>query len=56
MLKPCPFCGCNEIYYDDDGYIEPNAGWAVFCMACECGTNFYNSKEEVLERWNTRVD
>ena len=57
-LKPCPFCGCEEIsmfeHRDYDG--------AFFVMCDSCGAtlgtaldNMALTEEEIAELWNTRV-
>lgn len=59
-LKPCPFCGCEDI----DEY-EGDFGNGVYCMNCgammgepihmEFRTNERVSYEQAIEAWNTRT-
>ena len=49
-LKPCPFCGCNEIDVEEscgDTYIQ--------CSGCGITSNLYKSKRNAVEFWNRRA-
>lgn len=56
-LKPCPFCGCENIYID--GY-KHGAGlrWRVMCLDCmgmvDPGT--IQQKYRAIELWNRRAE
>ena len=60
-LKPCPFCGCEDI----DEY-EGDFGNGVYCMNCgammgepihmEFRTNERVTYEQAAEAWNTRAE
>lgn len=56
-LKPCPFCGGENIYVD--GY-EHEAGlrWRVVCLDCmasvDSGT--IQQKYRAIEAWNRRAE
>ena len=56
-LKPCPFCGGENIFVD--GY-EHDAGirWRVLCLDCmatvDDGT--IQQKYRAIEAWNRRVE
>lgn len=49
VLKPCPFCGGDDIEFDHNNYLT----WYIIC---ECGVeiNGCRSREHAFERWNTR--
>ena len=50
-LKPCPFCGNENVYWNDGGWIECRGCNIFFQVA------FTNAdKEENIDCWNTRVD
>ena len=56
-LKPCPFCGGEaRIDVDIDDRHE-NLDVMVYCEECGCQTpDGYESIEEAVSTWNTRVD
>lgn len=50
-LLPCPFCGKRP------HLIEPDKGdfkWSVSCLHCAAIDMYDISKEDVIEKWNTR--
>lgn len=50
-LKPCPFCGGEANLHKSDEF------WYVACNECvNQTTHFYNGKDIVIQRWNTRND
>lgn len=57
VLKPCPFCGGENIFVD--GY-EHDAGirWRVLCLDCmatvDDGT--IHQKYRAIEAWNRRIE
>lgn len=54
-LKPCPFCG-GEAQYDND---DRGREW-IYCMRCNIRTKYFNSyiadENQVIEVWNRRVN
>lgn len=44
-LKPCPFCSSTNIVI---GYFQ------VWCNDCGCTTEENSTKEEAIDKWNTR--
>lgn len=52
-LKPCPFCGGEEIQLEE---MEGPFGdfLRVFCVDCEAEVT-HETYEEVVEAWNRRV-
>lgn len=66
-LKRCPFCGSGNINFVVDnaeyalGLIdETDVKFKLICSisACGCGASsgWYDSREEVIKRWNARKD
>ena len=49
-LKPCPFCGKNDfvemLYFD--------CTYAIWCSDCACGTTYFDSEAEAINKWNNR--
>jgi hypothetical protein len=56
-LKPCPFCKSNRLTLgEDDGRTM---GWLrnyIHCERCPCNIYGYETKEEVIKAWNSRID
>lgn len=60
-LKPCPFCGSNKVYIEDNSpEDEPNTDWILQCDGC--GTAFIASNDgmpctrgQLAGRWNRRT-
>jgi Lar family restriction alleviation protein len=54
-LKPCPFCGGNDLYYDNSD--DRSGGEWIACNACEFEFKVpytFNKRQWVQEKWNTR--
>ncbi|WP_090126986.1 Lar family restriction alleviation protein [Kosakonia arachidis] len=50
-VRPCPFCGCNVIRIRRlSGYFRAS------CCGCEATASFQESEQEVVNRWNRRVN
>lgn len=51
-LKPCPFCGSEEIEI-----IGVGRDWeyTVKCNSCNAGTDYFINKKEAKEAWNRRA-
>ena len=47
-LKPCPFCGSNDVK------VVSGMNF-VACYECESDSGVYDSKEEAVKAWNRRV-
>ncbi len=55
-LKPCPFCGCKEIYTAHSFVYHKHCGeYITYCPKCQCRTNSYISCKPSVEAWNRRV-
>ena len=55
-LKPCPFCGGENIIIDrDDGWenMDTNPDWNVFCRDCTA-TITECTREKAIAAWNKR--
>ena len=50
-LKPCPFCGAQNARVKSSG----RWGWFVSCQCAAVGPSS-ESRQEAIERWNTRVE
>ena len=53
-LKPCPFCGCVDIFrgYDDNG---ETCVLYIYCGRCNCQTTVFDNEESCVQAWNTRA-
>ncbi|NIV93760.1 restriction alleviation protein, Lar family [candidate division KSB1 bacterium] len=49
-LKPCPFCGNNDLFAN-----FKNSGYQVHCKKCHCETSIFFDKETAIQKWNNRV-
>lgn len=47
-LKPCPFCGSDEI-------VLGKGLFAVMCLGCGVITKYYNTEKEAIAAWNRRA-
>lgn len=56
-LEPCPFCsGEAMVRRSMPKLILRHAEvHSVFCTVCHCETAFYETEEQAVGRWNTRV-
>lgn len=66
-LKPCPFCGSNDIGLIkrfDENHVFRKGEWKIQtqsdryqikCRNCPCGTYFAFFVEDAIEAWNRRV-
>ena len=57
-LKNCPFCGSDEVIFQEDtnGDDYRYWGWEIFCMqdGCEQGLVNEDTEEKAIKAWNTR--
>ena len=55
-LKPCPFCGSTNIYYEK---YEHSAGmrWRIVCAECMAGIDPGTAQQRMTlkDAWNKRV-
>jgi Lar family restriction alleviation protein len=52
-LLPCPFCGCENMEFQDSGFGEPP--WVhITCGRCATSSGASKTVALAVERWNTR--
>ena len=50
-LKPCPFCGGEDVEHLPDGF----GNWLVGCVTCDYRIQCVDcTEEEAIRYWNTR--
>ena len=57
-LKPCPFCGSDDVGCWTSSTVFPNGKhphW-VLCDDCFAKTDTYCSMEEAIEAWNRMAE
>ena len=50
-LKPCPFCGSENI-----SIAKPGGYWRARCENCRISISGYIRKDGLIESWNRRPD
>lgn len=53
-LKPCPFCGGNEVKVRHEKYWRPKLSSNVICKECFANTGWFDTDEEAINAWNRR--
>lgn len=53
-LKPCPFCGGDEIGLLTTAPLRNNGLWNVRCDGCCVETAYQDTKAEAIDAWNRR--
>ncbi len=53
-LKPCPFCGGEEILQGLSEVEEGRYWYYRYCLACHSKTNSQVTKAKAIKAWNTR--
>ena len=61
-LKPCPFCGSDQIQFRAEGYFKPWEGKGLefwyYCECYECNARTdpgcAKTMEQAAEEWNRR--
>ena len=60
FLKPCPFCGSDQIEIKIDEYAPEGYKvdwWMIHCLSCSAEyRNIHCDREGVLDGWNRRVN
>jgi hypothetical protein len=54
-LKPCPLCKSEAYVSTISHECEPD-GYGVDCSVCGCQVNEYETIEQAIAAWNTRVE
>ncbi len=52
QLKPCPFCGAEDIGFDSWFY---NQNIFCKCKICGCQACATPTKKQAIKAWNTRL-
>jgi Lar family restriction alleviation protein len=52
-VKPCPFCGSDDLHAFDHNDGEPSFGFQ--CARCWMTSSQRGTREEVVTAWNTRT-
>lgn len=57
-LKPCPFCGCEEINIREKEHpsLYDKKAYYLWCDKCGGRTDIYDTKEKAIRKWNGRAD
>lgn len=52
-LKPCPFCGCEDVYVSTN---DENSRYGVRCIGCygKIDESYYDEKS-AIDAWNMRA-
>ena len=50
-LKPCPFCGGEAEFFEDEFFCR----YSVVCTECGAGTDTYGVERDAMDAWNRRV-
>lgn len=53
-LKPCPFCGSEDISVIDWSTDDENPSYCGWCSLCNTEGPINESKDEAAEAWNKR--
>ena len=51
-LKPCPFCGCKAVLYENK--IVDKTYYGITCMNCTVRIFGFATKEIAMQQWNRR--
>lgn len=56
-VKPCPFCGCEEVYLFVDRFYTNHVMYFCTCGNSDCGCRApsFEDEEEALKVWNERT-
>lgn len=57
-LKPCPFCGSDNVIFcpDEEQWLEDITTGFVWCRGCGFTSDSFYSEEIAAEKWNRRAD
>jgi len=50
-LKPCPFCGSNNLHLTHNGMQN----WVIGCGVCQVEMENFVDREQAIKAWNTRT-
>lgn len=52
-LKPCPFCGSRDVYFDEENGMDVDRDH-IQCLGCGVVVR-YGCRRELVGLWNKRV-
>lgn len=55
-LKPCPFCGSENVWIAENRMDYLFIGYSVHCNGCGVETSYTKDKDKAIERWNRRAE
>lgn len=57
-LKPCPFCGKNDLVLHHDISVpsETHGMYSVYCNSCDASTKYFDDPMEACMAWNRRSE
>lgn len=56
QLKPCPFCGSNNVgFYPDPDEPEDESGF-IWCRGCDFSSDMFIDQERATRAWNRRAE
>lgn len=55
-LKPCPFCGCEDLFFYPDGDMEGHTIMGNHFDGCFIGTFGYETEGDAINAWNQRAN
>ena len=51
-LKPCPFCGSDELFIDEGEYRND---YSINCTDCGCRIGYFDTYAQAASAWNRRT-
>ena len=54
-LKPCPFCGSEDVHTAFYHFDDTGSKAVVECRNCYCSSGHYNDLQNAVKQWNTRI-
>lgn len=55
-LKPCPFCGSENVRVAENRMDYLFIGYSVHCNRCGAETSYTKDKDKAIEAWNKRTE
>ena len=49
VIKPCPFCGCDQIHTYERSWVHP---FTKYCRNCRMYGPIADTEAEAIEKWN----
>lgn len=54
-LKPCPFCGSKDLYYQKPCHFGTNGYVSSSVICCNCSAEVTGKNNEAVDKWNRRA-